>query len=132
MADFCFVCRSCQRRTADELNSELLWLSALHRDGGLVAPEPRPTRTGALFAGVSADGVPLPRHCVLLHWVEGRNRAASLTPEDARVMGVYMARLHRFARSWSVPEGFVRPRLNPGRWIGAAPSLWSQSEQGFS
>src|SRR3954447_22366235 len=47
-----------QRRTADELNSELLRLSALHRDGRLVAPGPRPTRTGALFAEVSADGIP--------------------------------------------------------------------------
>lgn len=120
------------RRNTDELRSELLWLSALRHDGGLAAPEPIPTQDGALVAEVSVAGVPQPHYGVLLRWVEGRRRVAALTPEDARLMGAYTARLHQFARSWPAPEGFVRPRWDPERWLGSASPLWTRGERAYT
>jgi len=120
------------RRSADELRSELLWLSALRREGGLAAPEPLSTRDGAAFAAVSIPGVSQPRRCVLLRWVEGHRRAANLTPVHAHRMGAYTARLHRFSRGWSAPAGFARPRWDPERWIGASSPLWSRATQVYT
>lgn len=121
-----------RRRSVDELRSELLWLAALRREGGLDAPEPIPTRDGALVAEVSVVGVPQPRYGVLLRWVEGRHRMADLTPEDAGLMGAYTARLHRLARGWPAPEGFVRPRWNPERWLGPTAPLWTRGECAYT
>jgi Ser/Thr protein kinase RdoA (MazF antagonist) len=114
------------RRSTDELRSEMIWLLTLRNEGGLVVPEPIPTRDGTFFADVTIDGGPGPRRAVVLRWVEGRNRAGSLTSTDAHRMGVCMARLHGFARGWSVPAGFTRPRWDPERWIGVASPLWSR------
>ncbi len=114
------------RRSTDELRSELIWLLALRHEGGFTVPEPIPTKDGALFAEVTIDGVPGPRRAVVLRWVEGRQRADSLTPADAYRMGSCMARLHSFARGWSAPVGFARPCWDPERWIGAASPLWAR------
>ncbi len=114
------------RRSTDELRSELIWLLALRHEGGFTVPEPIPTKDGALFAEVTIDGVPGPRRAVVLRWVEGRQRADSLTPADAYRMGSCMARLHSFARGWSAPVEFARPCWDPERWIGAASPLWAR------
>ena len=120
------------RRSADELRSELLWLTALRQGGGLVVPEPIPTRNGAPLVEVADGGVPGSRRCVLLRWVTGRQRSANLTRADARGIGRCLAQLHDFARGWSAPAGFARPRWDPERWIGASSSLWTRGEQVYT
>ena len=99
------------RRNAAHVESELTWLTALRRDTDLVVPEPVPNRFGARFTIAEVEGVPEPRICVLLRWVEGRFVDAGLTPQHMERVGDFMAHLHTHALAFEPPKGFVRGRL---------------------
>jgi len=120
------------RRNADELRSELLWLTALRHEGRLIVPEPILTRDEMPFAEVTSDDVPGSRRCVLLRWVTGQNRAGRLTLADAHRMGMCMAQLHNLARGWSAPAGFARPRWEPEHWLGVSSPLWARGAQVYT
>src|SRR3954467_8351311 len=60
------------KHTAEEIRSEIAWLSALHRDTGLAVPEPIATTEGMLLTVAADEGVPEARVCVLFRWMEGR------------------------------------------------------------
>lgn len=94
------------------IRSELLWLSTLRRDTDLVVPEPVPSKDGSLFTVVETEGVPQPRCCVLFRWIPGRFLNAGLSPLALGRVGTLMARLHQHAQQFTLPEGFVRPRLD--------------------
>jgi Ser/Thr protein kinase RdoA (MazF antagonist) len=96
------------RKTPEEVRSELLWLTALHQGPGLTAPIPEPTRAGDLLTVTRIPEVPEPRMCVLLRWLPGRFRDASLTPTHLAQVGAFMARLQNSASHFTPPEGFVR------------------------
>ena len=98
-------------RSAAEVRSEMLWLSALRREAGLAVPEPIPTAGGDLLTIADAAGVPEPRNCVLLRWAEGRFLDAGLTPLHLERVGAFIARLHDHARAFAPPPGFVRGRI---------------------
>jgi len=99
------------RRNAAHVESELAWLAALRRETDLVVPEPVPNRLGTLLTIAEVEGVPEPRICVLLRWVEGRFLDAGLTPRHMELVGGFMAHLHVHAQTFEPPEGFVRGRL---------------------
>ncbi len=105
------------RHSEAELHSELLWLAALRHEGQLPVPEPIRTRDGSLICEVASSDVPEPRRCVLLRWIPGKRKRASLRPEDAKPMGSYMARLHEYAERWTPPPEFLRSN---GRYINCA------------
>jgi Ser/Thr protein kinase RdoA (MazF antagonist) len=92
------------------IQSELLWLLALRHEAGLVVPEPAPTRDGALVTTASTAGVPEPRDCVVFRWVDGRFLRASLGVRELERVGEFLAKLHRHAEHFVVPEGFFRKR----------------------
>ncbi|MET0687162.1 MAG: phosphotransferase [Solirubrobacteraceae bacterium] len=96
-------------QTLAALASEAAWLHALAEETDLVVPAPVPTRDGALAVMASAPGVPEERACVLLRWVEGRFRDASLRPVHARRIARVQAALHEHALGWTPPPGFTRP-----------------------
>jgi Ser/Thr protein kinase RdoA (MazF antagonist) len=99
------------RRNAADVESELTWLAALRSETDLVVPEPVPNRLGALLTIAEVEGVPEPRICVLLRWVEGRFVDAGLTPRHMERVGDFMAHLHNHALAFEPPEGFVRGQL---------------------
>lgn len=102
-----------------EIRSELLWLRALRRETPLVVPQPVPSLAGDLVCQVEVPGVPQPRLCVLLQWVDGRflyNVEPSL--QRLRRVGAFMAHLHRHAEGFVPPPGFVRDRQNTARLLG--------------
>lgn len=107
------------RHTEPEIRSELLWLDALRREANLPVPEPILTQDGSPLCEVSSDGVPEPRRCVLLRWIPGQRKRASLGTKDVRLMGAYMARLHQHAEQWTPPADFVRPRWDREHLFGA-------------
>jgi Ser/Thr protein kinase RdoA (MazF antagonist) len=92
------------------IQSELLWLLALRREAGLVVPEPVSTRDGALVTTASVPGVPEPRDCVVLRWVDGRFLRSQLGTEELERVGAFMAKLHRHAEGFVAPPGFFRKR----------------------
>ena len=100
------------KSTVAEVQSELDWLVALHRDTDLVVPDPVPTRTGALLTVASAPGVPEPRICALFRWIPGRFVQARLMPRHMEQVGRLMARLQDHAQGFQPPLGFTRPRID--------------------
>ncbi len=95
-------------QTAESIASELMWLSALSREEGLPVPEPVSTVHGTWLTTVSVTGVPQPRHCTLLRWMNGRFLGQQPRPRHAEAVGQFMARLHRHAEHWKPPPSFVR------------------------
>jgi Ser/Thr protein kinase RdoA (MazF antagonist) len=100
------------KSTVAEVQSELAWLLALHRDTDLVVPDPVPTRAGALLTVAGAPGVPEPRICALFRWVPGRFVRAELMPRHLEQVGWLMARLQDHAQGFQPPPGFTRPRID--------------------
>jgi Ser/Thr protein kinase RdoA (MazF antagonist) len=94
--------------TSSMVGSELTWLAALHRETDLVVPAPVLTGDGDLLTVAADPGVPEPRTCDLLRWVDGRFVDARLTPAHLYRVGAYMAGLHTHAAGFTVPDGFDR------------------------
>jgi Ser/Thr protein kinase RdoA (MazF antagonist) len=94
--------------TTGMVRSELAWLAALRRETGLVAPAPLPTRGGDLLAVAAFPGIPEPRTCDLLHWVDGRFVNRRLSPGHLSQVGKYMALLQVHGARMAARDGFER------------------------
>ena len=88
-------------------------------------PEPVAARDGSLVVLASDPGVPEPRACVLLRWIEGRFVDERLTPRHLRSVARLQAGLQAHARRWTPPDGFARPPVDTltsaGKVAGIAP-----------
>jgi Ser/Thr protein kinase RdoA (MazF antagonist) len=87
--------------------SELMWLAAL-RAADVPVPEPVPNHSGSLYTIAGAPGVPGPRICSLLRWMNGRFSEGNTQPRHISAVGYLMARLHAQAETWQPPAGFNR------------------------
>lgn len=96
--------------SVEPVRSELLWLAALWEDG-LPVPEPVFNKEQQLVTAATDPGVPGPRLCALLRWMEGRFLDQRLTPSHLEQAGDFMARLHGHAAQWGRPPGFTRHRV---------------------
>jgi Ser/Thr protein kinase RdoA (MazF antagonist) len=94
-------------QSAESIASELAWLSALRHQAGLAVPEPVLSLEGAPLVTVSAPGIPEPRVCSLLRWINGRF-CDRCKPGHFGAVGDLMARLHDHAVHWKPPTGFTR------------------------
>jgi Ser/Thr protein kinase RdoA (MazF antagonist) len=100
------------------IRSELRWLTAMRADTDLSVPEPVLTAGGELTTTASSAGVPEPRTCSLLRWMDGRIHTGSPRPVHLRRLGGAMARLHNHADGWTIPEDFVRIRWDWEAFFG--------------
>lgn len=118
--------------SAATIASEMTWLAALKRDTNLGVPDPVATPDGSLTVVAVAPGIPEPRHCVLLRWLEGRFVDENLAPVHLRRVGALEAALQLHTEGWAPPPGFARPRLDalttPGRRESVVGSAQSNSE----
>jgi Ser/Thr protein kinase RdoA (MazF antagonist) len=112
-----------QVHTAQTIESELAWLRALRRDTGLGVPEPVRSRDGSFVVVARDPGVPVPRACVLMRWLEGRFDDQRLAPMHFQQVGTLEARLHEHAEAWIPPPGFLRPRVDTLSDAGRAVSM---------
>lgn len=117
----------------DELRSELEWMKALDRYG-VHTPTIVPTRSGELFAVISVDGVPEPRQCDLLGWVDGTPLGSiegeveterNTLVQSYRTVGELAAKLHNHASSWTMPDGFTRHAWDVDGILGENP-FWGR------
>lgn len=105
------------------IESELAWLEALHRQTELVIPEPIVGKNGKLlqrFTTATGDT----HHAVLFHFIPGHEP----TPESNlvelfSVLGGYAAGLHEHAIDWQRPAGFERQAWTAGAILDA-DGLW--------
>ena len=101
------------------IRAEILWLSTLRAQANLVVPEPVLAADGTFVQEVSVAGVPQPRYCVLFRWIHGRFRNHDLlTPKELERVGSFIARLHRHAETFVLPDKFERPRLDEAILLG--------------
>jgi Ser/Thr protein kinase RdoA (MazF antagonist) len=98
--------------TRDTIGSEMAWLTALRHDTDLRVPEPVAAHNGQFFAVARDPGVPQPRVCVLLRWLDGRFIDQRLAPEHLWRVGALAGRLQEHASTWTPGSGFLRPRVD--------------------
>lgn len=104
-------------------------MRALAADG-IATPLVLDTRDGDVLAVAAAPGVPEPRQCDLIGWVEGRplgslERGVDLDADGVRAayvtIGALAARLHAHADRWEIPDDFARPAWDVDSLVGDAP-----------
>lgn len=108
----------------DEIRSELAWMAALRADGAVATARPIPGHDGALVQRLEAlPGRPA-RHAVAFERLPGAEPriAADAAPWFER-LGRITASMHRHARAWVRPAGFVRKRWDLDAMVGAG-SYW--------
>jgi Ser/Thr protein kinase RdoA (MazF antagonist) len=96
-----------ERLRPEGIASELCWLEALSNETSLVLQRPVRTKEGASVTMIAGEPGDIP--CSLLQWIEADPFPAILSPDQVGRLGTVIATLHTHARTWSVPESFVRP-----------------------
>ncbi|MEH1834937.1 MAG: phosphotransferase [Nostoc sp.] len=94
------------------IESELMWLTALHQDTNLVVPYPLQNLSSTFITSVAIDDTSTTLNCTLLNWVNGSPLNSEPTPTQARRVGKLMAQLHQHASLWELPSGFTRPKYD--------------------
>lgn len=116
--------------------SELDWVAAIRRDTPVVTAEPLPGVDGEFVQHVWHPGVPEPRNCVLMAFVEGAAPDGATRRSSFELLGEVNARLHRHVMEWTPPrpirrfrwdvDAMVGPHARWGRWqdgIGMTPVM---------
>jgi Ser/Thr protein kinase RdoA (MazF antagonist) len=105
------------------IESELAWLEALHRQTDLSIPEPVAGRNGRILQHfVTPSGEQM--HAVLFHFIPGTEPSPDSNLVDLfAVLGGYAASLHDHSISWRRPPGFVRQAWTASSILGA-DGLW--------
>ncbi|MEH2397998.1 phosphotransferase enzyme family protein [Nostoc sp.] len=94
------------------IESELMWLTALHQDTDLVVPYPLQNLSGSFITSVAIDNTSATLNCTLLNWVNGSTLDSEPTPTQAGQVGELMAQLHQHTSLWELPSGFTRPKYD--------------------
>ena len=109
-------------RTDDQIKSEIAWMTSL-REGVPGVPEARAGPDGEYLRTVAATGVPEPRQCDLLTWIDA-TPLRRLEPADALpMMGEVMAKIHQHGRTWQRPGWFTRLSWGFDDLVGTKPRL---------
>ncbi len=104
-----------------EIHSELAWMDALRQESPALVPGVIPTRSGGQVLEVVRQPPLDSCYCVLFSCVPGREPAEDQLAAWFPRLGAITARLHRHARSWSVPAWFQRPRWDLATTLGDRP-----------
>jgi Ser/Thr protein kinase RdoA (MazF antagonist) len=113
------------------IESELLWLSALHHDTKLVVQKPIRNLQNRWITQVAGDENTEAFSCSLLHWVGGEILQSERTPQQAYQLGVLMAQLHQHSQQWQIPQNFSRPAYDRHRLRDALAKLYPAISQGL-
>ena len=113
------------------IESELLWLSALHHDTKLVVQKPIRNLQNRWMTQVAGSGNTEAFYCSLLHWIDGEIIQSERTPQQAYQLGVLMAQLHQHSQQWQIPQSFIRPAYDQNRFKAALAELYPAISQGL-
>jgi len=98
------------RQQPEAIASELVWMEALYREGGVNVQRPLRTNAGEPTVMLSVEeGKAIP--CTLLTWLEGTHFSLA-APDASQVieqLGMLVARMHNFSASWTAPYPLIRP-----------------------
>ncbi|HEY1616130.1 MAG TPA: phosphotransferase [Streptosporangiaceae bacterium] len=110
------------------VSSELAWLQALRRDEGLLTPAVYPAPDGREVVDIALGD--LTRQTVLFELLPGTEPPEDQLTEKFELLGQISARMHRHARAWARPAGFVRFRWDFDCCVGASPR-WGRWQDGI-
>jgi Ser/Thr protein kinase RdoA (MazF antagonist) len=112
-------------RTAEQIESELVWLDALRADDVVETPPVVRADDGSRVVSISTPELG-PRNVVLFEWVPGAEPdldSGAAATGQFETLGAISARMHEHARQWRRPPAFDRPRWdyeysigNRGHW----------------
>lgn len=95
-------------QSVGNIESELAWLEALHRQTDLSIPEPVAGRNGRLLQRFTTPSGEV-RQAVLFHFINGHEPSPESNLVDLfAVLGGHAAGLHRHSIAWQRPPGFER------------------------
>ena len=118
--------------TQAAIRSELAWLQDLRHSGVVVTPVPVVGRNGDIVQIVAQPGLPEPRHVVLSEWEAGEEPGIGQDLTQAfEILGETTARMHRHARTWARPPGFVRPVWDFDTALGETAPHWGRWRDGM-
>src|ERR1700687_6031507 len=93
--------------SAEEIHSELAWISALQRDGVIDTATVLPGSNGELVQTLASPSGRVPRHAVAFERLPGKEPDAGVdAPQWFERLGELTAKLHLHAKSWVLPPGF--------------------------
>lgn len=113
------------------IESELLWLAALHYDTKLVVQKPVRNLQNGWIAKVVGDKNAETFYCSLLHWIDGEILQSERTLEQAHQLGILMAQLHQHSQQWQIPQNFIRSSYDRHRFRAALAKLYPAVSQGL-
>jgi Ser/Thr protein kinase RdoA (MazF antagonist) len=90
--------------TRSNIDYEVAWLTALHRDTDLDVVQPLATSDGSLVVDEYDEGVSKERACVLFSWVPGEPLGSGAGSFGYRMLGEVSAVLHQHGRTWRPDE----------------------------
>ena len=108
--------------------SELAWLQALRADEGLLTPAVYRAIDGRQVVEVTIGE--LIRQTVLFEWLPGTEPHDDHLTTKFEVLGEICARMHRHARAWARPPGFVRFDWDFDACVGNTPR-WGRWQDGI-
>lgn len=115
----------------DIIESELLWLDALHRKTNVTVQEPVQNLQGEWVTQVLADDMQDVFYCSLLRWIDGYTSDIQRTPQQAHQLGLLIAQLHHHSSQWKLPENFVRPIFDENHLHKALSALYPAVSHGL-
>ncbi len=107
-------------RSAQEIESELMWIDALREQGVVDTPSAVVASDGSRVVSVSAPGLD-PRNVVMFEWLDGSGPDLDDGPAATgqfETLGAISARMHGHVRRWSRPSAFSRPRWDYDYTLG--------------
>jgi Ser/Thr protein kinase RdoA (MazF antagonist) len=108
--------------TRDAIGEELQWLDHLSRTTDLIVPVPVRSKRGAFVEEAETEGVPTPRFCTLMRWVNGRFARRRITLEHVFNLGKVTAELHATSSQLRLPH---RRYWDADGLVGLQPKLGS-------
>src|SRR5882757_2862524 len=104
--------------SAEEIRSELAWMSALRRDGVIETAAAVPGADGQPVQVLASRTGGLPRFAVAFERLPGREPDSRDAARWFERLGELTALMHRHAQSWPLPKGFQRKRWNFDAMMG--------------
>lgn len=113
------------------IESELLWLAALHHDTKIVVQKPIRNLQNSWVTQVAGDENTDIFYCSLLWWIDGEILQSDRTLQQAHQLGGLMAQLHQHSQQWQTPQNFIRPTYDRNRFEAALAKLYPAISQGL-
>ncbi len=105
------------------IESELAWIAALGRDGGVTTPGVYAGRDGGRIQIGRHPALSEPRYMVLFEFVEGATPdEANIVTSDFEELGTLAARCHNHVLRWKKPSDFERFAWDVEAVFGDAPT----------